>query len=85
MDDLLYFYLLYGAVLLILVLVTASVWTWMVTQSRILRYGVILLCLTILVVLGGVWLMGGDKAPVVPQATPTPSIESLLPIIEDIL
>jgi len=35
MDDLLYFYLLYGAVLLILVLGTASVWTWMVTQSKI--------------------------------------------------
>jgi hypothetical protein len=85
MDDLLYFYLLYGAVLLILVLITASVWTWMVTQSRILRYGVILLCLTILVVLGGVWLMRGNEAPVVPPATPTPSRESLLPIVEDIL
>lgn len=50
-----------------------------------LRYGVILLCLTVLVVLGGVWLMGGDKAPVAPPAMPTPLIESLLPIIEDVL
>jgi hypothetical protein len=85
MDDLLYFYVIYGAVLLILVLGTASVWTWMVSQSRILRYGVILLCLIILVVLGGVWLMGGREAPVAPSTTPTPSIGSSLLIEEDIL
>jgi hypothetical protein len=78
MDDLLYFYFIYGAVLLVLVLSTASVWTWMVTQSRILRYGMILLCLIILVVLGGVWLMGGKEVPVAPPTTPTPSIGSLL-------
>jgi len=57
MDDLLLFYLIYSGALLLLVLGTASVWTWMMTQSRLLRYGVILLCLIVLVVLGGMWLL----------------------------
>jgi hypothetical protein len=85
MDDLLPFYFIYGAVLIILVLTTASVWTWMVSQSRILRYGVILLSLVILVVLGGVWFLGGTGAPVVPQTTPTPPAGSSLPIGQDVL
>jgi hypothetical protein len=85
MDDLLYYYLIYGAVLFVLVLGTASVWTWMVTQSRILRYGMILLCLILVVVFGGVWLMGRREAPVVPSTTPTPSMGSSLLMEVDIL
>jgi len=79
MDDLLLFYLIYGGALLLLVLATASVWTWMMTQSRLLRYGAILLCLIVLVVLGGMWLLGGARVPVVPPTTPTPT---LAPIVE---
>jgi hypothetical protein len=57
-----------------LVLGTASVWTWMMTQSRLLRYGMILLCSIVLVVLGGMWLLGGKGAPVVPPTTATPTL-----------
>mgnify|MGYP001814723382 CR=1 FL=1 len=73
MDDLLYVYLIYGAILFILVLSTASVWTWMVSQSRVLCYGMILLCLIILVVLGGIWLFRGREVAVIPPATPAPA------------
>jgi hypothetical protein len=84
MDDLLPFFLTYGGVLVVLVLVTASVWTWMMTPSRLLRYGVILLCLVVLVVLGGMWLLGGSEAPVVPPTTPTP-LGSVTDVVEGIL
>ena len=85
MDDLLYLYVIYGALLLVLVLSTACVWTWMVSQSRTLRYGMILLCLAILVVLGGALLLRGQEVPAVPPATPTPTMGSLMPKEEDIL
>jgi hypothetical protein len=85
MDDLLLFYLIYSGALLILVLGTASVWTWMMTQSRLLRYGVILLCLIVLVVLGGMWLLRAKGVPVVPPTTPTstPPMGSV-PLVVDV-
>ena len=85
MDDLLPVYFIYGIALLILVLGTASVWTWMVTQSRLLRYGVILLCLVVLVVLGGVWLLRGVGVPATPPMTPTPTMGSVILAVGHIL
>ena len=85
MDDLLPVYFIYGIALLILVLGTASVWTWMVSQSRLLRYGVILLCLVVLVVLGGVWLLGRVGVPATPPMTPTPTMGSVILAVGNIL
>jgi hypothetical protein len=85
MDDLLGFYFIYGAVLLVLVLITATVWTWMATQSRTLCYVLTLLCFVALVVMGWVWLTRGREVPVVAPTTPTPSIGSLLLLEEDAL
>jgi hypothetical protein len=85
MDDLLPVYLTYGVTLLILVLGTASVWTWRVTRSRLLRYGVILLCLVVLVVLAGVWLFGGLGVPMTPPMTPTPTMGSVILAVGSIL
>lgn len=84
MDNLLPFYFIYGAVLFILVLGTVSVWTWMVAQSRLLRYGVVLLCLIVLVVLGGVWLLRGVGVPVTPPMTPTPTMGSAILAVENV-
>jgi len=71
MEDLLLFYFLYGGILLILVLATASVVTWMKTQSSYIRYGVLLLCLIIVLVLGGMRSFGSSEVQVSPT-TPTP-------------
>ena len=49
MDDLVPLYFVYSAVLLLLVLGTVSVWTWMVAQSPWLRYGMVLLCFILLI------------------------------------
>jgi hypothetical protein len=84
-DDLLYYYLIYGAVLLILVLITAIVLTWMVTPSRILRYGVILLCLILFLAFAGLGLSRGHDEPGIPPTTPTPPAGSLLLWEEDAL
>jgi len=72
MDDLLLFNVIYGGVLLGLVLVTAGVGVWLMTRSRLWRYGVILLCVVIFVVLAGMGLLRGRAVPVVPPTTPTP-------------
>jgi len=71
MEDLLLFYFLYGGILLILVLATASVVTWMKTQSSYIRYGVLLLCLIIVLILGGMRSFGSSEVQVSPT-TPTP-------------
>jgi hypothetical protein len=78
MDDLIPLYFFYGAVLLILGLGTVSVWTWMVARSRWLRYGVVLLCFILLIVLGGVWLSGRVGVPAIPPMTPTPPVGSAI-------
>lgn len=72
MDDLLPLHLAYGGLVLVLMLATASAWTWMMTQSRLLRYAVPVLCLIILGVLVGIGLSRGAQVPAVPPVTPTP-------------
>jgi hypothetical protein len=72
MDDLLPVLLIYSGILLLLVLATASVGVWLMTESRWLRWGVILLWLAVFVVLAGLWLSRGAEVPVVPPTTPTP-------------
>jgi hypothetical protein len=72
MDDLLPVLLIYSGILLLLVLATASIGVWLVTESRWLRWGVILLWLAVFVVLAGLWLSRGAEVPVVPPTTPTP-------------
>ncbi len=71
-DDLIIYYVAYSGTLVALILVTVSASVWLMTESRLLRYGVALLVLT--VVLVGAWtlLSPGTGAPPVPQTTPTP-------------
>jgi hypothetical protein len=73
MDDLLPVYLLFAGALFALLLSTVAVWTWVTTRSRLLRYAVVLLCLAMLVVLGGLWILRGTAVPAVPPMTPTPT------------
>jgi len=81
MDDLLPFYLLYASALLLLLLVLAAVWAWAKTQSRILRYGSILLILLALLLLAGIWFLGSSSGPIIPPTTPTPPAASSLTLL----
>jgi hypothetical protein len=78
MDDLVPSFFCYGAALLVAVLLTASVWTWLSTRSRAMRLGIVLLSVLILLVLGAIWLSRGSGGAAVPPTTPTPTIGAWL-------
>jgi hypothetical protein len=78
MEDLLPLYLICGSVLLLLLLISTTVWAWTKTQSRFLRYGTLLLILLAFVLLAGMWLMGGSSGPIPLPATPTPPVSASL-------
>ncbi len=72
MDDLIIYYVAYSGTLVALILVTLSASVWLMTESRLLRYGVALMGFILVVV--GAWtlLSPGTGAPPVPPTTPTP-------------
>jgi hypothetical protein len=78
MEDLLPLYLLCGSALLLLLLVSATFWAWTKIQSRFWRYGIILLILIMLILLAGMWLLGGSSGPIPLQTTPTPPVSASL-------
>lgn len=78
MDDLLPLYLICGSVLLLLLLISATVWAWTKTQSRFWRYGTILLIFIALILVAGMWLMGVSSGPIPLPATPTPAVSASL-------
>lgn len=74
-DDLLPFHMAYGGTLLALVLTTVGAYVWLMTKSRLLRYGVVLLVLTLVAAIAVItWILifssGGVSPP--PPMTPTP-------------
>lgn len=71
MDDLLPYYWVYGGGLLVLLLITANVWVWLVTKSELPRYGVVLLTLLVVVAIS-LWVWSGRGAVPPPPVTPTP-------------
>jgi hypothetical protein len=77
MDDLIPYYVAYSGTLLALILITVSASVWLMTESRVLRYGVALLVLILVVV--GAWtlLSRSTGAPPVPPTTPTPVARGL--------
>jgi type III secretory pathway component EscS len=72
MDDLLIYFAGYIGVLLVLLLITAVIWVWSKTQSRTLRYGVVLLVVSIVLVVAIVWVGRFTTATPPPPMTPTP-------------
>jgi uncharacterized BrkB/YihY/UPF0761 family membrane protein len=76
MDDLIPYYGAYGGAVLALLLITCCVWAWLVTDSRLLRYGGALLVLAVVVV--GAWILASrsTEGPTVPSSTPTPLASS---------
>jgi hypothetical protein len=72
MDDLLIYFAGYIGVLLVLLLITAVIWVWSKTQSQTLRYGVVLLAVSIVLVVGIVWVGRFTTATPPPPMTPTP-------------
>ena len=72
MDDLIPYYVAYGGAVLALLLITSCAWAWLVTDSRLLRYGVALLILAVVVV--GAWMLvsRSTEGLTVPSSTPTP-------------
>lgn len=71
-DDLIPYYVAYGGAVLALLLITCCVWAWLITDSRLLRYGVALLILA--AVVAGAWMLASrsTEGPTVPSSTPTP-------------
>jgi hypothetical protein len=71
-DDLIIYYVAYSGTLVALILVTVSALVWLMTESRLLRYGVALVALVLVV--AGAWtlLSPGTGARPVPPTTPTP-------------
>ena len=72
MEDLLPLYLLCGSVLFLLLLVSATIWAWTKTESRLLRYGLIFLILLALAFIALTWLLGTATDPIILPQTPTP-------------
>jgi hypothetical protein len=72
MDDLLPLYFLCGSALFLLILVSAAIWTWTKTESRLLRYGLIFLILLALAFIALTWLLGSTTGPITLPQTPTP-------------
>ncbi len=72
MDDLLPYYVVYGAILLALVLTTLIAWIWSKTKSPLLRYSVVLSVLVLVTTGAWILLSRGMGAPPVPPMTPTP-------------
>ena len=78
MDDLLPIYLIWGSVLLLLLIVSAAVWSWIKTRSRFWRYGIILLIGIVLILFVAMWLLGSSSGPIPPPTTPTPPVSASL-------
>ena len=71
-DNLLIYFAGYIGALLILLLITAIAWVWSKTQSRLPRYGVVLLVVLIMLVMGIVWVGRITSTAPPPPMTPTP-------------
>ena len=86
LDNLLIYFVGYIGVLLVLLLITAVAWVWSKTLSRLLRYGVVLLVVSIVLVIGIVW-MGriATTTPPPPPMTPTPVAMAGETTIPDVL
>ena len=78
MEDLLPLYLMCGSAVLLLLLVSTAVWAWTKTQSRFLRYGILLLIFLALLLIASLWLMGGSSGPIPMPMTPTPAVSAAL-------
>ena len=73
MDNLLIYFVGYIGTLLLLLLITAVAWVWSKTESRLLRYGVVLLVVLVVLVIGVVWIgQITTTTPPPPPMTPTP-------------
>ena len=73
MDNLLIYLMSTISALLVLLSITAVAWVWSRTESRLLRYGVVLLLVTIVLVVGLAWGVGRvTTPPPPPPMTPTP-------------
>ena len=73
MDDLLIYLMSTISALLVLLSITAVAWAWSRTESRLLRYGVVLLLVAIVLVVGLAWGVGRVTTPPPPAPmTPTP-------------
>jgi hypothetical protein len=73
LDDLLIYLVAYIGALLLLLLITAVAWVWFKTQSQMLRYGVVVLIVSIVSVVGIAWLgQIATATPPPPPMTPTP-------------
>ncbi|HNT75179.1 MAG TPA: hypothetical protein PKH77_09185 [Anaerolineae bacterium] len=57
---------------LFLLLMSVSAWLWTTTRRRYVRYGVVLLVLLVVSVVGGAWLGRQATTVVIPPMTPTP-------------
>lgn len=72
LDDLLLYLAGYIGALLILLLTTVVAWVWLETRSQLLRYGVVLLIFSVVLIVGIVWIGRSRKtSPPLPM-TPTP-------------
>lgn len=72
LDDLLLYLAGYIGALLILLLTTVVAWVWLETRSQLLRYGVVLLIFSVVLIVGIVWIGRSGKTPPPPPMTPTP-------------
>ena len=77
MEDLLPLYLLCGSLFFLLLIVSATIWTWTKTESCLLRYGLIILIQLALAFIAVTWLLGNSTGPFTlpqpPTLTPVPS------------
>jgi heme A synthase len=75
MDNLLIYFVVYIGVLLVFLSITAVAWAWLKTESRLLRYGVVLLLVAIVLIMGIVWGVGRITTTTPPPPmTPTPIV-----------